>query len=138
MNRKTLLLIGGGILGLCLCLCIVLIGVALAGGLGLTQPSADVGEKFMQSLKSGDYDGAFALCHPALQQKLGNAQGLRRTIESGRAQPVSWNFTSRSVENDEALLEGSVKMTGGDGTVTLELAKTGNDWKVTAFNLKAR
>ncbi|CAG0956950.1 hypothetical protein ANRL3_00617 [Anaerolineae bacterium] len=136
MKMKTILIIGGiGVL-LCVCLFVVIIGIAVVGGLGMTQPTADVGEKFMTALKTGDYDTAYGLCHPALQQKLGGASGLKRLVESGKAQPSKWNFSSRNVNNDEGTLEGTVTMAGGEGTVKLELVKVGSDWKIVSFNLK--
>ena len=141
MNKKTVLLVGGGIAALCICGCIALMGLGLVGGLGgigLTQPIADVGEKFMLSLKNGEYEMAFGLCHPSLQQELGSAQGLKQTIERGNAQPIQWSFNSRNIENDQGRMEGTVTMRGGAGTVTLEFAKSGSEWKVSGFDLSAK
>ncbi len=138
MNKRTVLIVAAVAAALCLCCFVAIIGFSIVGGLGLTQPAADVGEKFMQSLKTGDYDTAFALCHPSLQQKLGNAQGLKRLIENGKAQPTIWSFTSRNVDNDQAHLEGTVTMLGAEGTVTLDLVKLESDWKVIGFNLKQK
>ncbi len=104
--------------------------------LGATQPVADAGDKFMQSLRDGNYAAAHALMHPDLQQEIGTPQDLRQMIESNKAQPKKWTFTSRDIENDEGYLEGSVTMTGGEGTVTIDLVKVGNDWKVVSFNLE--
>ncbi len=143
MNRKTVIIIAGAIIGVCLCCTIVIIGGTLlgAGGtvaaiFGATQPVADVGDKFMQSLKAGDYATAYAQLSPALQKKIGTAQDLRQMVESGQAKPSKWSFDTRNIENDEGHLEGSVSMQGGEGTVTLDLVKTGNDWKINAFNLE--
>ena len=136
MNTKTILIIGAVVVMLCVCAFAAIIGIAILGGVGLTQPSADVGEKFMTALKAGDYDSANGLCHPALQQKVGGAAGLKRLVESGKAQPSKWSFSSRNVNNDEATLEGTVTMAGGEGTVKLDLVKVGNDWKIIAFNLQ--
>ncbi|MDE3090573.1 MAG: hypothetical protein KGJ80_14425, partial [Chloroflexota bacterium] len=99
MNMRNVLLIAAVVVGLCICCFVAIIGISILGGFGLTQPAADAGEKFMQSLKVGDYDTAYALCHPSLQQKLGGAQGLKRLVENGKAQPTTWNFTSRNVDN---------------------------------------
>lgn len=138
MNRRTLVIIAGSLVALCLCLCIVIIGVAFVGGFLGTQPVADLGEKFMQSLKSGDYAAAYNLCHPSLQQKLGSAQGLQRLVENGKAKPSNWNFSTRNIDNDQGHMEGTVTMQGGEGTVTLDFVKSGNDWKIIAFDLKAK
>lgn len=138
MKRRNIILIAAAVVGVCLCLCIAIFGVAFIGGFLGTQPVADLGEKFMQSLKSGDYATAYALCHPSLQQKLGSAQGLQRLVENGKARPSSWSFSSRNIESDQGHMEGTVTMQGGDGTVSLDFAKSGNDWKIIGFDLKAK
>ncbi|MCL4394816.1 MAG: DUF4864 domain-containing protein [Chloroflexi bacterium] len=135
---KTVLIVVGVIIVLCLCAFIAIIGLGLAGGLGLTQPVADVGEKFMQSLKTGDYDTAYALCHPSLQEQFGSAQGLKQMVAEGQAQPVKWSFNSRNIENDQGHMEGTVTMKGGEGTVTIDLVKAGSEWKVIGFDLKPK
>lgn len=137
MNKKVILIIVGVVALFCVC---AIVGVVLFGGaiFATTQPAVDVGDQFMNALKGGNYDAAFATFHPALQQKVGNAQGLKRLIESGKAQPTKWSFTSRNVNNDTASLEGTVSMTGGDGALSIELLKVNDGWKITAFNLKAQ
>ncbi len=140
MNR-TVAIVVGVVLVLCVCVCLVVAAVgAISGGsilalLGVTQPVADVGEKFMQSLKTADYSTAYKLCDPSLQKELGSVAGLKQMIERGQAQPVKWSFTSRNINNDTGSLEGTVTMQGGEGTVSLELVKSGTDWLVTAFDL---
>ena len=136
MNTRKVLIIAAVVVGLCICCFVAIIGFSSVGGFGLTQPAADAGEKFMQSLKSGDYATAYALCHPSLQQKFGSAQGLKQLVENGQARPTTWNFTSRNIENAQAHLEGTVTMQGGKGTVTIDLVQVGSDWKVIGFNLQ--
>ena len=138
MNKKTILLLGGGAVALCICLFVGILAVALVGGFGLTQPAVDVGDKFMQSLKDGNYGAAFATFHPGLQREFGNAPGLKRAVENGKAQPNKWSYSSRQVDNDKAKLEGAVTMTGGEGTLIIELVNTNDGWKITAFNLRAK
>ncbi len=144
MNKKTVTIIVA-IIGVCLCCALVAVGFTVVGGagtlaavFGATQPVADVGDKFLQALKDGNYTAAHALMHPALQQEIGTPQDLRRMVESGKAQPKNWTFTTRNIENEEGHLEGSVTMTGGEGIVTIDLAKSGDEWKVIGFNLKAK
>ncbi len=136
MNKKVVLIIGAVLL---VC-CVGIVAVAGLGGLaalGATQPAAQAGENFMSALKAGDYSKAFDLCDPALQSELKDVQGLETMITNGNVQPNSWKFTSRNVDNSSAKLEGSATFTGDRaGTVSLELNKTGNDWKVIGFHLK--
>ena len=138
MNRKTLLIIGAVILGLCLvCVCVITAAVGL--GLLGTQPTATAGENFMTALKNGDAAGAYNLCTPALQRELGSAQGLDTRIKNGKVQPTAWSFSSRNVNNDTAQLDGTVTFTGNrEGNVTLVLAQVGGEWKISGFNLKEK
>lgn len=142
MNRKTILIIGGVILGLCLvCVCLFAAAFALGlgGALGLTQPAATAGENFMTALKNGDAAGAYNLCTPALQRELGSAQGLDTRIKNGRVQPTTWSFSSRNIQNDTGQLDGTVTFTGNrEGTVRLVLAQVGGEWKISGFNLKEK
>jgi hypothetical protein len=141
MNKKTIFIIVGVVVVLCCCLIGAIVAVSslgVFGGLAGTQPAVDVGDKFMNSLKDGNYDAAFATLHPALQQKIGNAQGLKRMVESGKAQPTKWSYSSRSVNNDTASLEGTASMLGGNGTLSIELLKSGDVWKITSFDLSAK
>lgn len=112
---------------------IVLGGVITFGVLSATQPVSDVGESFMNALKNGNYAGAYALCSPALQKSLVNAQGLQRSIESGKARPTQWSFNSRNVNADVATLSGDATLTGSAGTVRLSLVKVNGAWKVTGL-----
>jgi hypothetical protein len=140
-NRKTLtyVAIGCGVVAvLCICAFIAVFALGLGGALALTQPAADTGEAFMTALKNGDYAGAYKLCAPSLQRELGSAQRLQQLIEGGRARPTQWAFTSRDVNNDRAALTGTVTMIGGEGTVALSLINTGGEWKIVAFDLKAK
>lgn len=138
MNRKTIVI--GVVIGIALCCIVGLVvgGTSVLGVLGLTQPVADTGDKFMEALKAGNYDGAYALMAPALQRKVGNVQALRKMIESNRAQPSQWSFTDRSMNGDQGRLAGNVTMQSGPGTVSLEFSKTGADWKIVAFDLKPK
>ncbi len=141
MNKKTLIIAAVAVVGVCMCCVLAGVGFTVMGGLGIfgaTQPVADAGDKFLQSLKDGNYTAAYGSMHPALQQKIGTPQDLRKMIESGKAQPTKWTFTTRNMDNDQGHLEGSATMTGGEGTVTLDLVKVGDAWKITAFNLRAK
>ncbi|MBI3914645.1 MAG: hypothetical protein HY327_10740 [Chloroflexi bacterium] len=138
MNKKVLLIIGGVALGACL-LCAGIIVVAGALGVGLTQPAATVGDAFMTALKNGDYDAAYNLCAPSLQQELKSARNLETLVKNGKVQPTEWTFASRDISGDSGQLDGTVKFTGNrEGTVRVVLAQVGGAWKVTGFNLKEK
>lgn len=138
MNKKIILIgVGVGVV-LCLCVAVIVLAAGAAGILGVTQPTADAGEKFMQALKAADYEAANALMTPELQKKIGGHQGLKKMIESNRARPTQLTFTERSVNGDQGHLEGNVTMVAGEGTVSLDLVKSGDAWLVIGFNLKPK
>lgn len=136
MNKKWIIFGGGGC-GVLVLLCIAFAAIAAMVGVGATQPLADVGDKFMNALKDGNYSQAFSACAPELQQKLGNAAALKNLIENGKVQPVSWSYNSRQANNAEGLLEGTVTMKNNrQGTLRIELVQKSSDWQVIGFNLK--
>ena len=125
--------------------CVVCAGAAFAltGGAILTvfnavKPITDASEGFMNALKTGNYDTAYALLSSDVQTEVGgNADGLKKLIEANNTQPVSWSFTNANVTNDRADFSGSVTFTGNrTGTGSLVLMKSGDAWKVAGFNLK--
>lgn len=133
-KRSPLLIIGGIVLVLVL-LCVA--GFAALGGLvlGATQPVANAGEAYMTALRDGDYSKAFDLSSTALQQEVGNAQGLQTGLSS--KQPARWSFTSRNVSNNQGNLSGTTTYKDGtSGTVDMVLTQVGNDWKVAGVSMK--
>lgn len=138
MNKKILLVLGGGLLVVCL-VCVGVIGVAFVLGLGATQPISDVGDAFMTALKNEDYATAYNLCAPALQQELRNPQGLANLIRNGNVRPMQWSYTSRNVSNDQGQLEGNVTFVGNrQGTLQLVLTQVGGTWKIAGFRLREK
>ena len=124
---------------LCACGCVGLFAVT-GGAIGtiFTQVAAPaaVGATFMTDIVAGDYDKAYALCTPALQNALGSPAGLGKRIGDARAQPVSFSFSNTNLNNDRLELSGTAAFAGGrSGTVSLAIVKVGSDWKVDAFNL---
>ena len=133
-GRRIALIVGGVLLG-SLLLCVILSVTLFAGVFGLTQPAVDSGDKFMAALRDGNYDRAFELSTPSLQQEVGDAQALRGALAS--KQPTKWSFTSRNIQNDLATLEGTTTYANNEsGQVEMELRKVGNDWRVSFINLK--
>jgi hypothetical protein len=141
MSRRTIFIIVGAVVGVCvICGAIGVFAAAVAvPAIALTQAPADQGEKFMTLLKQGDYDGAYDLCTPALQKKLGNGNGLGKLITGGNSQPAKWGINNRNLSGDRADLKGDVTFTNSRaGTLDLGLLKVGSAWKVDSFEMKLK
>jgi hypothetical protein len=140
-NKKMwiIILVIVGVLVLCCALIglfvLVTGGTAVGAALGLTQPAVDTGNEFMQALKDENYELAFDLCAPNIQEELGSAEGLQEFIEIADRQPEKWKFSSRSVENDVADLSGPATFRFGEATLTLQLTKIDDSWKVNTFGI---
>jgi hypothetical protein len=133
-RRSPLLIIG--IIVLALVVVCGIGGALLVGGvINATQPVYDAGQTYMTALRDGDYNKAYDLSAPSLQQEAGNAEGLQSVL--GTKPLASWNFTSRSINNNQGSLEGTTTYTDGStGTVTMALTQVGNAWKVAGISLK--
>ena len=130
---KKRILIGVGVVLVALAACT---GAVVFGVFSLTQPVADTGEAFLVALKDGAYDEGFELLSPALQREVKEASALKQLVERAKAQPTQWSFSSRNVSGNEGDLKGSATfMDGRQGTVSLELVKVGDAWRVNGFNL---
>lgn len=125
-------------------LTIIVLSLALSacGVLKTAQAFTKVGNDFMTALKDGDYETAYALCHPDLQANIGTAADLKQGIESNAAQPKDWTFSSVNANTDAdkvtiATLEGNITYQDGrSGVVTLELVQQGEEWVVASFDLQ--
>lgn len=99
------------------------------------------GDAFLTALKDEDYDQAYALFVPELQQQIGDVADLQSMIQDSMAQPDEWEWTSFDLSAGEggvqtASLEGGLTfLEGREGAVTLTLVKIGEDWSLTSFNL---
>lgn len=98
------------------------------------------GDAFLTALGEDDYEQAYALFVPELQQELGDVEALRSMIQESQAQPAEWNWTAFNLSTSEgvqtAALEGSVTyVEGREGAVALEFARSGGEWKLLSFNL---
>lgn len=115
-----------------------------AAGCGVVETAQEfnqTGNDFMTALKDGQYETGYGLLIAELQAKLGTAADLEKLIKDNNAQPNEWTFSSWNISTDEnqnniAKVEGSVTYQGGQtGVVTLELVKSGDDWKIFSFDL---
>lgn len=103
------------------------------------RPALDASGDFLAALKTEDYDAAYAMLTPPLQDVVGDAETLGSYIREFRLQPESWSFTSQSVENNIGRFQGTVTLQRGDKqSILVTLVKLDSDWKITAFFFNER
>ncbi len=100
----------------------------------LTQPVVDRGDAFMGALRGGNFEQAYSLSTPSLQQELGSAQGLAARI--GTYRPTEWSWSQRSIRNGVGRVEGSATYQDGRrGTARLVFFEVDDEWRVASFAL---
>jgi hypothetical protein len=134
-SRRSPLLIIGGIMLALLLLCGVGGFLLFNTVMNATQPVVNAGEAYMAALRDGDFTRAFEMSDTALQQEVGDAEGLQAAL--GDKQLASWSFTSRAINNAQGTLSGTTAYTNGEtGTVDMTLTQVGNNWKVAGITLR--
>ena len=100
-----------------------------------TQPVVEAGEVYLTALRDGDYTRAYDMSASALQQEVGDAEGLQ--VLMAERQLATWSITSRSINNSQGNLSGTTTYTNGEtGTVEMALTQVGNEWKVSGLSLR--
>src|SRR5262245_26432494 len=104
----------------CLALLVtVLLGAAAAAaGVGaifyLLKPMGDAGNDFVTALHDENYDAAYALLAPELQDQFGDSSGLRGLILEYQLKPQTWNLNSYSMNNNTGDIIGHTVLSDGD------------------------
>lgn len=94
--------------------CIGTLGGSVFFALRLTAPAADAASDFLVATRDEDYDAAFAMMTPELQETLGGSpQGYSDNLEAGGIDLDSWTIASREVDGDEGLIQGEYTLADG-------------------------
>ena len=126
-----------GCLGLVIIGCIAFFAITFFAASNLTQPMTNAGESFLTAVRDGNYPAAFALCTPALQQELGDAQQFASSMQDIKL--TKWDFSSRRIENNTGYLEGTATLSGGkQASLQLALDQVNGDWKVSGYNIQEK
>ena len=134
MNRR-ILLIGCGVVALGCVACIGLFAVIGGGIFFLTQDIANASDEYLEALKQGDYQTAYDLSAPNVQNELGGVEGLQQFVNQTGFMPDSWNFNNRSIENNTGQLIGVVTLQNGTiVNTTMNFQKIDGDWRVTGLD----
>jgi hypothetical protein len=82
-------------------------------------PSTQTGDQFLQAIKDADFETAFTLFTPGLQEEIGDVINLAFIFDPEVAKLDSWTYETEAVTTEEGL-EG-IKLTG---TVNLDTGLT--------------
>lgn len=128
MDRRTILIIAV-VAVLAICLCVVCSGGALAFVFGMTAPIVEVGDAYFNAWQAGDTNAAYGLLHPDLQA-LTSPEDLGANW--GDVRPVKWTYTTRTFENNDGTLKGTMTDENGDKwSFEMSLLKEGDTWLIT-------
>lgn len=110
------------------------IGLAMWGTSGLDKPV----EQHFASLKAGDVIGAYSQLSVAARAatSLDDFKAMLKNMPA-LTQVTGTSFTSRTVENGQGKLEGTLELEGG-GKLPIEvnLVKENGEWKILAYHAK--
>lgn len=124
MNWKKgcLVALGAGVV--LVVLVIVVVFWATSGAVG-------VADEFLESIGKGDLAAAYGQTAPAFQAQTDAAAFAVVVGELGLTDYASRTWTSRSVENAQAELEGTFTTHAGDSIpLEMRLVKVGDEWRV--------
>lgn len=98
---------------------------------GSLKEISNLGDTFMSALSTGDNATSYAMLSEDIQAQVGYETGW---AEWAAIRDFSeWKFTSNSIENDIARLEGTALLDGDEYKTTLEFTKSGDDWQLTTI-----
>lgn len=110
---------------------ILLFSLTACGQLG---DVSDIGNDFMSALSTGDNAASFQMLHPDIQQEVGGESGWAEWTAIRKFE--KWKFTSTSIENDTAQLEGTADLEGVTYDVVLVFDKVNEAWQITGINFE--
>ena len=100
----------------------------------VSAPPRKTAAEFERALADADYQRAFALCSPALQQQLGDARRLQQVAQASGPfyQPLFWDQCS--AQGDRLTLRSTAEVNGHGYSASIVLEKAGLDWRVARFS----
>ncbi len=98
---------------------------------GSLKDVSDLGDQFMSALSTRDNATSFSMLSADIQAEVGGEAGWAEWAAIRDFD--EWKFTSNSVENNEATLEGTAMLDGDEYLVTLVFTKNGDAWELTTI-----
>ncbi len=106
-----------------------------------TSTTSTAGENFLQALKDGDYETAYALLHPDVQSEISGPESLKANFPPSVID--TWEYEATSVTTTEGA--GGIALTGIltliDGSqldMQLILVKVGEENRVAGYSFQPR
>ena len=127
--QKALLVIFGGIF--------LIAGFAITLALVMTSGLDDPVDRYFAALHAGNVDAAYQELSIATQQQ-NPIDGFKAMVarSSLLTHIVGHSFNSRSFENDQGALEGTLETDrGGKVSVVIHLIKENGQWKIMSYHL---
>src|SRR5690348_8000461 len=110
-------------------LCLVVVGAIIGAAFFLTGDVAKAGDDFMQAIKEGRFEDAYAMMDEQAQDQV-DLEGFTATW----AGLESWSFSNRQVNNDAGQLDGTAVFAGETYNIVLLLQKTGDTWQIDGYD----
>lgn len=104
----------------------------------MTRDMHNVGEKFMNAIRTDNYGVVVEIVTPDLLEEIGpTGQNMQDQFNESDLRPSTWEFTSREYIGTQGQMSGTVVFTRGrQGKVELSLSKIGRQWKISGFSLE--
>jgi type II secretory pathway pseudopilin PulG len=113
-------------------LIVSMFAVSACGAVSGLKSASSTADAFMQALKDQANDTSWNMLNQDIQTEIGD-----KAAWADFTQPRafdSWKFTSNSIENDRAQLDGEAKLGTDTYTVTLIMDSSGDSWLVSGIN----
>ena len=144
MKRKTIITIVVIIvvLGLGVVTILALLGPAIGNVYGNIMESVSAtGEEFLQALKDADYEAAFALLNPDVQDELGNPEALSFLFPPDSIDAWEYEADSITTATGEAgvAMTGTITMSDGDEVeMMLILVSVDDVYQIVGYSFQSK
>jgi len=116
---------------------VLIVGLVLLFSLtacGELSSVSDMGNAFMSALNTGDNTTSYQMLHSDIQEEVGGEAGWAEWTSIRNFD--EWKFTSTSIENTTATLEGTAVLDDVDYAIILLFDKIDEEWKITGISFE--
>lgn len=95
---------------------------------------SDLGNQFMSALSTGDNATSYQMLHPDIHTEVGGEAGWAEWTSIRNFE--KWKFTSTSIENTTAELQGTAELNGETYDIVLIFDKVDENWLITGISFE--